>query len=60
MCWYGEGWYGIGWSDGGTYGEVRWYETYRELERDYDAAYGESSETHLPFVDFLGDGDEPE
>ena len=58
-AWEGDGWYEIGWSDGGTYGEPRWYDTQDELNGDLECAYFESTETHLPYAEFLWDGEMP-
>lgn len=58
-AWRGEGWYRIGWSDGGTYGEHYWYYDDGELAGDLESAYLESTETHLPYVEFLWDGSMP-
>lgn len=60
--WQGEGWYRIGFSDGGqdwTNDGPLWIETERALVEEMDAARGNSTDTHIPFAEYLGCGDEP-
>ena len=62
IIWEGEGWYRIGWSDGGmnwtSNGSV-WFESEDQLTDEYMAAWNDATDTHLPFVEYKGDGDEP-
>lgn len=65
--WCGEGWYKIGWSDGGqawTANEensepVAWFASPLELDEVYTGAVYEQTETHLPWVEYWGDGETP-
>jgi hypothetical protein len=62
-AWSGEGWYRIGYSDGGqdfTNDGAVWHETAAELASNMAGAYAHSSGTHLPYIEYMGSGDEPE
>lgn len=62
MIWEGEGWYRIGWSDGGmdwTSNGPVWFESEDQLTDEYMAAWNDATDTHLPFVEYKGNGDEP-
>lgn len=56
--WQGEGWYRIAYSDGLKW-QALWYEYPFALREDYESAYQSASEFHLPYIDYLGDGDQP-
>lgn len=61
--WKGEGWYRVGWSDGGmdwTNNGPNWYDSERELEDEMFFANQNATDTHIPYAEYLGDGDEPE
>lgn len=56
--WNGEGWYRICWSDGGmdwTSDGPVWFETKRELYAELQSAEEFSTETHLPYAEFVGE-----
>lgn len=60
--WQREGWYRIGWSDGGmdwTSDGAIWLDAKQSLYNELACAESESTETHLPYAEWLGDGDEP-
>lgn len=60
--WEGEGWYSIGWSDGGmdwTSNGPVWFDSDDQLTDEYMAAWNDATDTHLPSVEYKGDGDEP-
>lgn len=60
--WRGDGWYRIAYSDGGqdaTNEGAVWYEFRNDLEDDLEVAYEYATETHLPFIEYMGDGDKP-
>lgn len=59
-AWKGEGWYQIAYSDSGQKYDARWYEQEDQLVADFIGAYSSASEFHLPYCDYLGDGDEPD
>lgn len=59
-AWQGESWYQVWWSDGGQAYDAYWYENGVDLEDDLVGAYGDATEAHLPYIEYLGDGDEPE
>lgn len=56
---HGEGWYRLGWSDGGASGDSAWYDNVDDYSSDLHAAYGRATETHLPYLQWMGDGEEP-
>lgn len=58
--WEGEGWYAVRWSDGGSWTNEGplWLDGRDELRDELYAAYQESTETHLPYSEYLGDGDD--
>ena len=60
--WMGEGWYRIGWSDGGmdfsSNGAV-WHDSELDLEDDFEDAMEQATDTHLPYIEYMGDDDEP-
>ena len=62
-AWEGEGWYHIGYSDGGmratSEGPI-WCEDVNDLAGLISMANTDSTETHLPVVEFAGNGDDPE
>jgi hypothetical protein len=61
-AWKGDGWYYVGWSDGGmgwTSDGAIWCDGIWDLRDELDAAYDSATETHLPWVEYLGDGEEP-
>lgn len=58
-CWKGEGWYDIRWSDGGCFGDPRFYYDEDDLLGDLVSAYDESTDTHLPYPEFIWDGERP-
>ena len=62
-AWEGEGWYHIGYSDGGmratSEGPI-WCEDVNDLAGLISMANTDRTETHLPVVEFAGNGDDPE
>ena len=58
--WVDAGWYCIGWSGSGETWEPVWLEYMSDLEAMVKSAYRSSSEYNLPYVEFLGAGDEPD
>lgn len=59
-AWQGEGWYQICWSDGGQKWDAVWFENDEDLEENLASAYESATETHLPYIEYMGEGDEPE
>ena len=60
--WTGEGWYRIGWSDGGmdwTNNGPIWFDCERDFDYEMYVVNEHSTETHLPYVEYMGDDDEP-
>lgn len=61
--WEGEGWYHISYSDGGmratSEGPI-WCEDVNDLAGLISMANTDRTETHLPVVEFAGNGDDPE
>lgn len=58
--WQGEGWYQINYSDGGQSYDAIWYEDRWMLTDDYSGAHYGATECHLPYIEYLGDGEAPE
>ena len=61
--WEGEGWYAIRFSDGGmdwTNDGPVWFEVEDDLVDEYMAAWDAATETHVPYVEYKGDGDKPD
>lgn len=58
-AWQGEGWYQICWSDGGQKWDAVWFENDEDLEENLASAYEGATETHLPYIEYMGEGDEP-
>ena len=62
-AWEGEGWYHIGYSDGGmratSEGPI-WCEDVNDLAGLISIANTDLTETHIPVVEFAGNGDDPE
>lgn len=50
-AWDGPDYYRIVYSDGPAYGEMRYYETSKDLARDLVSAYQSATETHLPYAE---------
>lgn len=60
--WKGEGWYRIAFSDSGmdwTSDGPIWIDSEPDFDAEMESAYGTATETHLPYADYLGDGDSP-
>lgn len=57
--WQGEGWYRIAYSDGLKW-DLHWYEYPIELREVYQSAYRSATEFHLPYIEYFGDGVEPD
>ena len=61
--WDGEGWYHIGYSDGGmratSEGPI-WCEDVNDLAGLISMANTDRTETHIPVVEFAGNGEDPE
>lgn len=56
--WHCEGWYRIAYSDGGqdfTNDGPIWLDSYTDLANELEAAYSNATETHLPYIEYLGD-----
>ena len=62
-AWEGEGWYHISYSDGGmratSEGPI-WCEDVNDLASLISMANTDLTETHIPVVEFAGNGDDPE
>ena len=61
--WEGEGWYNVYYSDGGepaTNNGAVWCDTVNDLAGLISSANISKTEFHLPYVEFAGNGDEPE
>lgn len=59
-AWQGEGWYVSGWSDGGQEPEPEWCEDIEQLEGCIDYLLHGQTEHHQGWIEYAGDGDEPE
>lgn len=57
-AWEDEGWYVIGWSDGGmdwTNNGPVWFESKEDLATEINAAYFDSTDTHVPGAEKVAD-----
>lgn len=60
--WQGEGWYRIAYSDGGqdwTNEGPIWIENRVGFDEEMKIASAGATEFHLPYAEYMGDGDEP-
>ena len=62
-AWEGEGWYNVNYTDGGmpatSEGPI-WCEDVNDLAGLISMANTDRTETHIPVVEFAGNGDDPE
>lgn len=62
-AWEGEGWYNVNYTDGGmpaTSDGAIWCEDVNDLAGLISMANTDLTETHIPVVEFAGNGDDPE
>ena len=62
-AWEGEGWYNVNYTDGGmpaTSDGAIWCDSVNDLAGLISMANTDLTETHIPVVEFAGNGDDPE
>ena len=57
-AWEGSGWYTIEWSDGGSFGDAVWFDSERDLLDNYESAWMHMTDSHIPYIEYCGDGKE--